>query len=272
MTADSLEAAYAPFIAGLLAGGFSAPADGGWTAELVAAHVARNNDLIAGTAEQVASGAEPGVYDNASAVDETELAAYVQSVGGLAGLAREVERSAARLAAAGAALGDRAGTLVHVIIRDNGQIVQDGPIPIGAFVEGNASFHLDLHHKQIRALEPMRDPAEPPSEFDTYQLVLLELAPDAPKLDDEARRALNRQHLGHFNKMRAAGLLKVAGPIDEDDVIAGICLYQAASVEHARRLAADDPAVRAGRFVPRVLTWYTQKGALTWDDKSDGNG
>jgi hypothetical protein len=131
-----------------------------------------------------------------------------------------VERSAARLAAAGAALGGRAGTLVHVIIRDNGQIVQDGPIPIGAFVEGNASFHLDLHHRQNKALEPNRDPAAPPSEFDTYQLVLLELAPDAPQLDDEARRALNRQHLGHFRKMRAAGLLKVAGPIDEDDEIA----------------------------------------------------
>ncbi len=157
---------------------------------------------------------------------------------------------------------------MHVIIRDNGEIVQDGPVPIGAFVAGNASFHLDLHLEQLKALEPDRDPAEPPDEFDTYQLVLLEAAPGRPELSDEEHRALNRRHLGHFSKMRAAGFLKVAGPVDDDESIAGICLYQAGSLARARKLAEDDPAVRAGRFVPRVLTWYTVKGALAWGDDS----
>ena len=99
MTMDSVAAAYAPFVASLLAGGFRDPTDGGWPAELVAAHVARNNDLIAATAEEVAEGAEVA-YDNASTVDDVDLAAYATSVGGLAGLAGEIERSAARLAAA----------------------------------------------------------------------------------------------------------------------------------------------------------------------------
>ena len=266
MTSDDLEAAYAPFIATLLAGGFRDPADG-WPAELIAAHVAANNDLIAHAAEQVADGAEVS-YDNASTVGDEELAAFARDAGGLPGLAREIERSAARLAAAGAALGDRANTPVHVIIRDNGEIVQDGPIPIGACVAGNASFHLDVHLEQLKALEPDRDPAEPPDEFDTYQLVLLEAAPGRPELGEEEHRALHRRHLGHFSKMRAAGFLKVAGPVDDDESIAGICLYQAGSLERARKLAEDDPAVRAGRFVPRVLTWYTVKGALAWGDDS----
>jgi uncharacterized protein len=270
MTSDSLEAAYAPFCASLLAGGFSQPADGGWSAELVAAHVARNNDLIAATAEQVADGTEVS-YDNAGTIEETELASYVAEVGGLAGLAREIERSAARLAAARNVLGAKANTLVHVVIRDGGQIVQDGPIPIGAFIEGNASFHLDLHLRQIKALEPAWAPAAPPSEFDTYQLVLLIEAPGRPELDADASRALNREHLGHFAKMRAAGYLMVAGPIDGDDEIAGICLYQAGSVDRARKLAEDDPAVRAGHFVPRVMTWYTQRNALKWD-RTDSQG
>ncbi len=143
---------------------------------------------------------------------------------------------------------------MHVVIRDNGEIVQDGPIPIGGFVEGNASFHLDLHLEQLKALEPDRDPAQPPAEFDAYQLVLLEVAPSREELDEDARRTINRKHLGHFRKMHAAGYLKVAGPIDEDEEIAGICLYQTPSVEYARKLAEDDPAVRAGRFVPRVMT------------------
>jgi uncharacterized protein len=263
MASESVAAAYAPFVASLLAGGFTDPADGGWPAEVVAAHVARNNDLIAATAEQVAEGAEVS-YDNASTVDEVELAAYATSVGGLPGLAAEIERSAARLEAARDALGAMAGTPVHVIIRDGGAVVQDGPIPIGAFIEGNATFHLRLHHEQIKALEPAWAPDAPPGEFDTYQLILLVRPPDQPELDDETSAALGLQHLGHFRKMHAAGYLKIAGPIEGDDEIAGICLYQAGSLERARRLAEEDPAVRAGHFAVRALTWYTQKGGLTW--------
>jgi uncharacterized protein YciI len=263
MTSGSLAAGYAPFVASLLAGGFTDPADDGWPAELVAAHVARNNDLIAEMAELVAEGAEVS-YDNASTIDEVELAAYATSVGGLKGLAAEVERSAARLEAAHDALGAKASTPVHVIIRDGGTVVRDGPIPIGEFVEGNATFHLRLHHDQLKALEPAWAPAGPPGAFDTYQLILLVRPPDQPELDAAASAALGLQHLGHFRKMHAAGYLKIAGPIDGDDEIAGICLYQAASVAQARSLAEDDPAVRAGRFVVRAMTWYTQKGGLTW--------
>jgi uncharacterized protein len=268
MTMDSVAAAYAPFVASLLAGGFRDPTDGGWPAELVAAHVARNNDLIAATAEKVAEGAEIA-YDNASTVDAVNLAAYATSVGGLAGLAGEIERSAARLAAARDGLGALADTPVHVIIRDGGTVVQDGPIPIGAFIDGNASFHLRLHHEQIKALEPDWAPAAAPEEFDTYQLILLVRPPDQPELGDEASAALGLQHLGHFRKMRAAGFLLGAGPVDGDDEIAGVCFYQAGSLDRARLLAEDDPAVRAGRFAVRAMTWYTPKGALTWRDILD---
>jgi len=264
MGTESLTAAYAPLVASLLAGGFRDPDDGGWPAEVVAAHVAKNNDLIAATAERVADGAEAS-YDNASTINAVELAAYAASVGGLAGLAGEIGRTAARLEAARGALGSKADTPVHVVIRDGGDVVQDGPIPIGAFIEGNATNHLRMHHEQVRALEPDWAPAAPPAEFDTYELILLVRPADQPKLDDAAARALGLAHLGHFRKMHAAGFLKVAGPIDDDE-IAGICLYQAGSVERARMLAQDDPAVRAGRFVVRAMPWYTQKGALAWGE------
>lgn len=261
MASEALMAAYAPFVASLRAGGFSDPEAGAWPAELVAAHVVKNNDLIAATAELVAEGASVS-YDNAATVDEVELAAYATSIGGLPELAAEVERSAARLAAARDALGAKAGTPVHVVIHDSGTLVQAGPIPIGVFIDGNTTFHLRLHHDQLKSLEPSWAPTAPPREFDTYQLILLVRPSDQPVLDDDATKALGLQHLGHFRKMHAAGYLKVAGPIDSDDEIAGICLYQADSLEQAQRLAEDDPAVRAGRFVVRAMTWYTQKGAL----------
>lgn len=60
-----------------------------------------------------------------------------------------------RLAAARAALDETtADYLLPVTIRDGGDIVRDGPIPIGSFIEGNASFHLDLHFEQLKALRP----------------------------------------------------------------------------------------------------------------------
>jgi uncharacterized protein YciI len=259
---DNLDAVYSPFVASLLAGGFGPPQDGEWPAELVAAHIARNNDMIAEVAEKIAARQEAG-YDNAAGVDETELAGYAASAGGLPGLAREVERSAIRLERARDALGDLADTPVHVIIRDHGEIVRDGPMTIGAFIEGNVGFHLDLHLAQLKSLV-LTPESGPPAEFDEYQLVLLERSATAPDLDEEAAGTLQRQHLGHFARMRAAGLMTVAGPVGGDEALAGVCLYRAGTVERARRLAEDDPAVRAGCYNVRVARWFTAKDAIQW--------
>jgi uncharacterized protein len=256
----NLIACYAPFRASLLAGGFDPPPAGEWPAELVAAHVARNNDLIAATAEAVAAG-EPVSYDNQISVDEEALTAYVEEVGGLTGLATEIERSATRQAAAYDSLGALSDSPMHVTIRDGGEIVHDGPIPIGAFIEGNAGFHLAAHHQQLDALHaPWLGDAPP--EFDSYQFVMLVRSPTPPDLDDAASDALQRAHLGHFAKMRAAGFMTAAGPIRGGDEIAGICFYTAPDVATARALAEDDPAVKAGRFDVRAMDWYTAKGAV----------
>jgi uncharacterized protein YciI len=112
--------------------------------------------------------------------------------------------------------------------------------------------------------EPELRTAEPPDEFDVYELVILRRPDDAPPLDDEAAELLQRQHLGHFASMKEAGYMRVAGPLDNqpDESWRGICLYQVGSLEEARRLAQSDPAVRAGRFSIDVMNWYTAKGAL----------
>jgi uncharacterized protein len=110
--------------------------------------------------------------------------------------------------------------------------------------------------------------AEPPAEFDAYELVLLRRPEDRAEIDDMTAERLQGQHLGHFAAMKRAGHLKVAGPLDDqpDDSWRGICLYQVGSLEEARRLAELDPAVRAGRFTVDVMSWYTAKGALLFPD------
>jgi uncharacterized protein YciI len=261
MSSLNIEAAYAPFVAALLAGGFEAPPEGEWSAETVAAHVVRNNDLIADAAEKIATGT-PVAYDNAGSIDEDALNRLVQVAGGIVGLARELERSAVRLNRCYLALGDaNVDTELPVLIADQGVTVTDGPMSIGALIEGNASFHLDMHYEQLRALQPLAT-AHPPAEFDTYQLVLLVRRTDAPEVTDEAAAALQGHHLAHLDKMRAAGYMAAAGPIRDDDELAGACIYHAGSIEKARRLAEDDPRVRSGDLSVRVFSWSTAKGAL----------
>jgi uncharacterized protein YciI len=108
--------------------------------------------------------------------------------------------------------------------------------------------------------------AEPPDEFDSYQLILLRRPDVVPTFDEAKSDLLQGQHLGHFANMKEQGHLKVAGPLRDqaDESMRGICLYQVASLEEARRLAELDPAVQAGLYVVDTMAWFTAKGALAF--------
>jgi uncharacterized protein YciI len=269
MRQDTIEAAFGPFVAELRQGGFGQPV-AGWPAELVAAHVARNNNLIAEAAERVAAGEQPA-YDNAAAVDEANLRSYAAEVGGIPGLAQAIEASARRLSLARLALDETHRSYpLPVVIRDSGRVVEEGPVPIARFIEGNASFHLDIHLEQLRSLRPARETlrtADPPTELDAYELVLLRRPEARPRISDETAEVLQRQHLGHLANMTEAGYLNVVGPLEDqpDESWRGVCVYQVGSLEEARRLAELDPAVRAGQLSVEVMRWYTAKGALRWE-------
>jgi uncharacterized protein YciI len=106
--------------------------------------------------------------------------------------------------------------------------------------------------------------AEPPAEFDTYQFVLLRRPKGASQLEEAEAEELQSLHLGHLVAMKEAGLLRAAGPLREqpDQDWRGICIYQVATVEEARRLAELDPSVRAGQLAVDVMIWLTPKGSL----------
>jgi len=106
--------------------------------------------------------------------------------------------------------------------------------------------------------------ADPPSTMERYTLVILKRpANGGAKVADP--ESLQRQHLGHLQAMARSGKLVVAGPFDDqtDLRMRGLCLYRA-PLEEARRLAQDDPAVKAGRLEVEVLTWWVEKGAMTF--------
>lgn len=105
---------------------------------------------------------------------------------------------------------------------------------------------------------------EAPPNMERYTLVILKRpASGGPKVADP--EALQRQHIGHLQAMARTGKLVVAGPFDDqsDPRMRGLCLYRA-PLEEARRLAQEDPAVKAGRLEVEALSWWVEKGAMTF--------
>jgi len=104
-------------------------------------------------------------------------------------------------------------------------------------------------------------------QLEPYELVMLYRGTNPPKLSPEELAKLQAQHVAHQRRMAAAGKLVVAGPFkveSDQDPLRGLALYRVGSVAEARKLAEQDPAVKAGRLRVEVFTWYTEKGALAF--------
>lgn len=77
-------------------------------------------------------------------------------------------------------------------------------------------------------------------------------------------KQVSEGHMAHIRAMGATGKLVLAGPFEIEgtppNAIAGILLFDVETIEEARAMASDDPAVKAGRFTLEVLPWYGPKG------------
>jgi hypothetical protein len=143
--------AYADFVEEATAGHFDRPAGGGWTAEQIVAHVARNNEELIAVTEAVMSG-DTVSYDNREAIDTAELDAYVASYGGLRGLADRLAQTVAVLRDLSDRLGTHGDTPVPSRIQDGADVPVDGPVPWRRMLEINANRHTGMHLEQLRAL------------------------------------------------------------------------------------------------------------------------
>jgi uncharacterized protein YciI len=83
--------------------------------------------------------------------------------------------------------------------------------------------------------------------LDGYTVVFLRRPPDAPNLPEEELTSLQEKHTAFHAKMREEGHVVFNGPLSgqPDESLRGITVYRT-SVEEARRLAGQDPAVQAG--------------------------
>ena len=102
-------------------------------------------------------------------------------------------------------------------------------------------------------------------DLDSYELVFLVRPPDAPDYDESTLDQIQREHMAFHAELRARGEVATNGPLLDppDPALRGITIYRTGSVERARVLAEQDPAVRAGRLAVQVMTWWCPSGTLT---------
>ena len=81
-------------------------------------------------------------------------------------------------------------------------------------------------------------------------------------LSGEAAAEIQKGHLAYMAQLHDQGKLLVAGPFMDDTPTRGIVIYRVGTVDEAKALAADDPAVKAGRLVLDAHPWMTFKGIL----------
>jgi uncharacterized protein len=100
------------------------------------------------------------------------------------------------------------------------------------------------------------------AQMGTVYLVLLKKGPAWTAKETPETRALQEAHLANIKAMWDAKKLIVAGPMGDDGDTRGVFVFQVGSLEEAKALAASDPAVKAGRLVAEVHTWWVEKRAL----------
>ncbi|HZB65810.1 MAG TPA: YciI family protein [Ornithinibacter sp.] len=113
----------------------------------------------------------------------------------------------------------------------------------------------------------MDRPPGAPASFDVRTVVYLRRGTDPPDLDEEASTALHLAHLAHLADLGRRGIVAANGPLlDQSDAsLRGMSVYTVEPAE-ARRLAEQDPAVRAGRFRVDVARWAVAAGRIAFPE------
>ena len=100
-------------------------------------------------------------------------------------------------------------------------------------------------------------------EIDTVQLILLRPGPAAGTLSPETVARLNREHIEHNFRLKAAGRLEVAGAVIGSESLVGLG-FSRLPAEDLAKLTADDPAVRAGLYTVELVQYMCPQGMLAF--------
>jgi uncharacterized protein YciI len=100
----------------------------------------------------------------------------------------------------------------------------------------------------------------PTFDLDRYQFGMLRRGPKwTPESTPETQK-IQAGHMDNIGKMASTGKLVAAGPMLDSGDLRGIFLFKTDSVEEATKLAAEDPAIKAGRLALELVTWMAPRG------------
>ena len=186
--------------------------------------------------------------------------------GHMANIGRMAERGA--LVAAGPFLngGDLRGLFVFAPEADSlsGLLAGDPAISSGRLEcrlsTWMAPSGLGNEYRQRRAARG-REGEGMPDSMVSFGWVMLHRGPKYDSRPTPAVEKLVRQHFEYTEKLRASGQLVYAGAIEGTGELRGVLVMQGDSAAVARAVKAD-PAVKAGRFTPSILRWWTAWGTI----------
>ncbi len=80
---------------------------------------------------------------------------------------------------------------------------------------------------------------------------------------EEEAKEIQAAHMAHLGKLADEKRICMVGPFgeDADSDIQGIIIFSVPDKEEAIRLAAEDPAVKAGRLIIEVQPWWAAMGS-----------
>lgn len=122
-----------------------------------------------------------------------------------------------------------------------------------------ASLAVAETGKNSAAYSQRPDEKAPQLELETYQFGLLKRGPKWTGGNSPEIQKIQEGHMANINKMARAGKLLAAGPMGDDGEIRGVFIFKASSLNEARSLAAEDPAIKAGRLTLELHDWLGPK-------------
>jgi hypothetical protein len=102
-------------------------------------------------------------------------------------------------------------------------------------------------------------------DFDRFTFGLYLRPTEMPALDEERAASIQDDHLAYLAGLGRAGQLLVAGPFEDQDdpTLRGVMIFST-GVGEARSLLLEDPAVRAGVLVFKLMSWLAPAGLVSF--------
>jgi uncharacterized protein YciI len=111
------------------------------------------------------------------------------------------------------------------------------------------------------AEDVMKTPATPLKLKKVYLGFLTRGAKWTPE-ETAATAELQKAHLENIKRLADTKKLVMAGPFGDNGNLRGVFVFNVASLDEAKELAATDPAVKAGRLAIEIHPWLVPEGIL----------